>query len=69
MFHFTGEIVGGTLQLEEHVITDSKWVKPSDLLVPGFLELREAKLMSQIAANLVHAKLHSLAVFNAQLEK
>ena len=32
LFHFIGEITGGTLNLEEDEITDSKWIKVNDLI-------------------------------------
>lgn len=69
LFHFLGEIIGGTLQLDANEIIDSKWITPPDLLVPNLIELRDKEVIKQIAENLMsEEKEHSLALFNRYLE-
>lgn len=67
LFHFTGEITGGCLELEEEEIIDSKWVKLSELIHLDANELRDASVIKQIAERLLQQKWHSLAFFNEQL--
>ncbi|WP_256757559.1 NUDIX hydrolase [Cohnella sp. WQ 127256] len=67
MFHFTGEIVGGSLQIEANEIKDSRWIMVSDLLSSGLIEIREPGVMKQIADNLIKGNNHSLAFYNTQL--
>ncbi|MCZ8517778.1 NUDIX domain-containing protein [Paenibacillus filicis] len=69
MFHFTGEIIGGALQLEENEIIDSKWIAVSDLLIPDLHEFRAAVVIKQIAENLVNGKNYSLSLYNTKLVK
>lgn len=69
LFHFTGEIVGGALQLEANEIIDCRWIETSDLLIPDRILLREADVMKQIANNLIRGKVHTLALFNQALIK
>jgi 8-oxo-dGTP diphosphatase len=67
LFHFIGEITGGSLKLEEDTIIDSKWVKVSDLMIFDNKELREASVIKQIVNRLLNQKIHSLTIFNDQL--
>ncbi|WP_113928852.1 NUDIX domain-containing protein [Bacillus sp. P14.5] len=69
LFHFIGEITGGTLNLEEDDIIDSKWVQVNDLVAFENEELRESHLMKQIINNLIEENLYSISVFNDQLFK
>lgn len=69
MFHFTGEIIGGSLQLEENEIIDSKWITASDLLIPDLHELRGATVIKQIAENLINGENYSLSLYNPKLVK
>jgi 8-oxo-dGTP diphosphatase len=64
LFHFTGEIIGGSLQLEANEIIDCKWIMTSDLLIPDLNEIREADVIKQIAENLIIGKSHSLTFYN-----
>lgn len=64
LFHFTGEIIGGSLQLNASEIIDSKWIAPTDLLIPDLLELRDKELIKQITENLISQKEYPLALFN-----
>ncbi|WP_405079374.1 NUDIX hydrolase [Paenibacillus chitinolyticus] len=63
LFHFIGEIVGGTLQLEETGIIDSKWIEISDLLIPELYQLRNRKVIEHIAENLLAEKKYPLESF------
>ncbi|MGF2614634.1 NUDIX domain-containing protein [Rossellomorea vietnamensis] len=69
LFHFIGEITGGTLNLEEDEIIDSKWVQVNDLLALENEELRESHVMKQIINNLLEENIYSISVFNEQLFK
>jgi 8-oxo-dGTP pyrophosphatase MutT (NUDIX family) len=64
LFHFTGEIIGGSLQLNASEIIDSKWIAPTDLLIPDLLELRDKELIEQITENLISQNEYPLALFN-----
>lgn len=68
LFHFTGEIIGGSLQLDPTEIIDSKWIAPADLLIPDFLELRDKEVIQRITQNLISQKEYSLSLFNSSLE-
>ncbi|MGM0885079.1 MAG: NUDIX hydrolase [Bacillota bacterium] len=68
LFHFTGEIIGGTLQLEENEISDSKWIMVSDLLIPNLYEIRGSSVIKQIVENLLNRKNYSLTVYNPKLD-
>jgi ADP-ribose pyrophosphatase YjhB (NUDIX family) len=67
LFHFTGEITGGSLKIEEEEIVDSKWIKVSELLNLDNKDLRDASVTKQIANRLLNQDVHSIAVFNEQL--
>ncbi|WML43832.1 NUDIX domain-containing protein [Neobacillus sp. PS3-40] len=66
LFHFTGEITGGSLNLEEEII-DSGWFKVLDLLNFNVDELREASVVKQIADSLIKKNFHSINIFNQQI--
>lgn len=68
LFHFIGEIIGGSLQLDKAEIIDSKWIAPADLLIPDFLELRDKGVIKRITQNLISQKEYSLSLFNSSLE-
>ncbi|MFG1731155.1 NUDIX hydrolase [Paenibacillus sp. 843] len=67
MFHFTGEVVGGLLQLGAGEIKDSRWVKLSDILADDSMEFRDAAVMRQIVENLKNGVQHSLELFHPSL--
>jgi 8-oxo-dGTP diphosphatase len=67
LFHFTGEITGGSLKIEEDEIVDSKWIKISELINLDNKELRDASVTKQIVNRLLNQEFHSLTVFNEQL--
>jgi 8-oxo-dGTP diphosphatase len=69
LFHFTGEITGGSLKLEEGIIIDSKWTKVSDIMSLDEKELRDGSVIKQIVKRLSNKNFHSITVFNDQLRK
>lgn len=69
LFHFIGEVTGGTLNLEEDEITDSKWIKVKNLLAFEDEELREPHVIKQIIDNLLEENIYSISVFNEHLFK
>ncbi|MGM0889842.1 MAG: NUDIX hydrolase [Bacillota bacterium] len=69
LFHFTGEVIGGSLNLEEDEILDSRWIKVNDLVKFDNEELREPKVLKQIIDNLLKEKVHSIRIYNEQLSK
>jgi 8-oxo-dGTP diphosphatase len=48
LFHFTGEITGGSLKIEEDEIVDSKWIKASELMNLDNKELCDGSVTKQI---------------------
>ncbi|PAF31403.1 NUDIX domain-containing protein [Paenibacillus sp. 7516] len=68
LFHFIGEIIGGSLQLDKAEIIDSTWIAPADLLIPDFLELRDKEVIQRITQNLISQKEYSLSLFNSSLK-
>jgi len=68
LFHFIGEVTGGSLNLEEDEITDSKWIKINELVTFENEDLREPNVMKQIIDNLLKENFHSISVFNKQLK-
>ncbi len=67
LFHFTGEITGGSLTIEEDEIIDSKWIKVSELMNIDNKEFRDPSVIRQIVDRLLHHKIHSITVFNEQI--
>lgn len=59
LFHFTGEVTGGSLNLEEDGILDSKWIKLNDLMKFDNIEIREASVLKKIVDNLLKENLYS----------
>jgi len=68
LFHFIGEIIGGSLQLNATEIIDSKWIVLSDLLVPDLLELRDQEVIKQITENVISQKEYPLELFVKRME-
>ncbi|QED46286.1 NUDIX hydrolase [Cytobacillus dafuensis] len=64
LFHFTGEVTGGSLNLEEDEIIDSKWIKVNDLMKFEDEELREPRVLKKIIKNLFKGNMHSISLFN-----
>lgn len=69
LFHFIGEVTGGSLNLEEDEISDSKWITVNDLVTFESKGLREPNVIKQITDSLLKENLHSISVYNEQLIK
>ncbi|MFF2449560.1 NUDIX hydrolase [Neobacillus sp. NPDC058068] len=67
LFHFTAEIIGGSLRLEEDVIIDSKWIKVSELMNIDNNQLRDPSVIRQIVDRIVNQKIHPITIFNDRL--
>lgn len=67
LFHFIGEVTGGSLNLEEDVISDSKWITVNELVRYENKDLRESSVIKQIINNLLKEKIHPISVYNEQL--
>ena len=67
MFHFVGEIVGGSIRLEEEGIIDSAWVKVRELVKLNDNELRNPKVIKKIANSIMDERFHSMDVFQHQI--
>jgi ADP-ribose pyrophosphatase YjhB (NUDIX family) len=67
MFHFIGEVTGGSINLEEDEIIDSNWMKVRDLVNSNDEELRNPKLIKQIAKCLVNNSFNSTDLFHKQI--
>jgi len=67
LFHFIGEITGGTINLEEDEISDSKWIKVNDLVKFENEDLREPEVLKQIIKNLLKKNLYTINIYNEQV--
>ncbi|MEC0345432.1 NUDIX hydrolase [Peribacillus frigoritolerans] len=67
LFHFTGEVTGGLLNLEEDEILDSKWIKLNDLMKFDNKEIREASVLKKIVDNLLKENLYSISIYSENL--
>ncbi|MCU5408472.1 hypothetical protein OCA16_28500 [Bacillus cereus] len=55
------------MYLKEEEISDSKWIKINELVKFDNEELREPKVLKQIADNLLAENVHSINIYNKQL--
>lgn len=67
LFHFIGEVTGGSVNLEEDEISDSKWIKVSDLVKIENEDLREPGVLKQIINNLLKNNLYPINIYNEQV--
>lgn len=67
LFHFTGEIVGGALELQEDEVIEASWVDLDELLDFDLNELRDGNVIKQIADRLLNNEINSLDIFSEQL--
>ncbi|MEK5215977.1 NUDIX hydrolase [Psychrobacillus sp. FSL H8-0487] len=67
LFHFIGEVTGGSVNLEEDEISDSKWIKVSDLVKIENEDLREPGVLKQIINNLLKKNLYPINIYNEQV--
>lgn len=64
LFHFTGEIVGGALELQEEEIIDARWDTIEGILTYDSGELRDESVIRQIANRLLKKEICTLDIFN-----
>lgn len=69
LFHFTAKVTGGSLNLADDEISDSKWVKVKDLIKFADEELREPRVLKQIIGNLLNGEPHSISLYNSLKEQ
>jgi 8-oxo-dGTP diphosphatase len=69
LFHFIGEVTGGSLNLEEDEISESKWIKLNEFERFENKDLREPIVLRQIIDNLLKESVHSIRLYNEQLNK
>ncbi len=69
LFHFIGEVTGGSLNLEEDEISESKWIKINEFERFENKDLREPSVLKQIIDNLLKENVHSISMYNEQLNK
>lgn len=67
MFHFTGEVVGGSLQIGTGEIKAARWVTLPDVLADNSMKFRDTEVMRQIVENLKNGVQYSLALFHPSL--
>ncbi|GGE35154.1 hypothetical protein GCM10011391_12340 [Pullulanibacillus camelliae] len=67
LFHFTAEISGGALRLEEEGIIDSQWIKLKELALLEDGELREVGVLRPIIRQLQKRAFYPIQVFNETL--
>ncbi|WP_423410208.1 NUDIX hydrolase [Heyndrickxia sp. MSNUG] len=67
LFHFTGEIIGGALELQEDEIADAKWVAIEGILTNDYGELRDESVIRKIANSLLKKEIYALDIFSKQL--
>jgi len=67
LFHFVGEIIGGSLMLEENEIVDSKWICLDELIQVENKNLRNANVLKQITESLLQQKFYPTTCFKKQL--
>jgi 8-oxo-dGTP diphosphatase len=67
LFHFIGEIIGGSLKLQEDEILDYKWLSLKEINGIEKGDLREPVLMDRILDSLREKRFYPLSVFNELL--
>jgi 8-oxo-dGTP pyrophosphatase MutT (NUDIX family) len=67
LFHFVGEIIGGSLQIVENEIIDNKWISISELMKVENNHLRNANVLKQITESLLNEKFYPTTIFNKQI--
>ncbi|MGE8205525.1 NUDIX hydrolase [Heyndrickxia sp. NPDC080065] len=67
LFHFVGEIIGGSLKIEETEIIDSKWIPVNELLEWENHELRNPDVIKQITEALIRQTFYPITMFQKQL--
>ncbi|MEH7445006.1 NUDIX domain-containing protein [Bacillus sp. JJ1122] len=67
LFHFTGEIIGGALELQEDEIIDARWITLEGILTYDSGVLRDESVIRQIANRLLKKEIYALDIFSKQL--
>jgi 8-oxo-dGTP diphosphatase len=67
LFHFTGDIVGGALSLQENEIIGSRWIELEELMDLDCNKLRNGRVILQIAKCLLKQEIHTLDIFSEQV--
>jgi len=67
LFHFTAKLTGGSLNLTEEEIIDSRWIKLNELINMEDKEIREAGVIRQITYNLQKGNLYPISIFQDRL--
>lgn len=67
LFHFTGDIVGGALSLQENEIIGTRWIKLEELMDLDCNKLRNGRVIKQIAKCLLKQEIHTLDIFSEQV--
>lgn len=67
LFHFIGEVIGGSLTIVEEQIIDSKWMKVCDLVNANNNDLRDAGVIKQIATRLIKKDYYPMTIFQEKL--
>lgn len=65
MFHFTGQVVGGTPQWATDEIKDGRWVPLTDVFEDHRMVFRDPDVLRQIVENLKNGVVHPLTFFNS----
>lgn len=68
LFHFIGEIVGGTLKIDENEVIDCKWVTLNELRNFENSELRNSTVMKQMIEAVTSQKFFPITIFIEQLK-
>jgi 8-oxo-dGTP diphosphatase len=67
LFHFIGELIGGSLNFDEEEIIDCQWMPINELMVMEKKELREADVIRQIAEAIIDQQVYPMSVLKKQL--
>ncbi|OCA90436.1 DNA mismatch repair protein MutT [Bacillus sp. FJAT-27225] len=68
MFHFVGQVTGGSIYLGEDGIIDSNWVELSDLAKFNGEELRNPYVIKQITNSLLSKNYYSIHLYHKQIK-
>lgn len=67
LFHFIGEITGGSLRLEETEIIGSKWFSLNELMELDIEELRNGNVLKQITDAVLKEEFYPIELYKKQL--
>ncbi len=70
LFHFTGEVIGGIQNVGlDPDITETTWMKLSELAKTDDKELRKSRVIRKITHNLISHHLYPITLFNQTLDQ